>query len=357
MFTISKQQAFDRWDSLPENLRDELVSEVNSNFIWQACEAEHVPDEKIYTVSKLAGAVLMGFLHPEDMANEIRDALSIDIRIATSIANAISQRIFAPLRSDIDKIYNPNLNNVAAPKILEEIRPPIAELIPTATLARLSSVSPTATAPTPKITPPAPPKPATSLDEFARDGENTVPALAPAAPPKPVVLQTESIARPIPNAPDFRVPTIAENIMGKNASAPLSSRPAVIEFGGPAMPKTPSPLRPPITPKVTVTRYGSENSAAPVKPPTPEPMRTITEITPEALKTIVPTPKPPAKPSFTPISQIPIPSPIAPKSSVSSVSKSASPMPPAPPKPIPQTLLPVGQPEKVIQKDYSEEKK
>jgi hypothetical protein len=330
----------------------------------------------------------MGFLHPEDMANEVRDALSIDIRIATSITNAINQRIFAPIRADIDKVYNPNPEELIAPKIVEEIRPAQKISVP-ASLVIPAPASLSATIPvTPKQEPikPAAPKPAIA-DEFARAGTNKPTSATPAPMPKPMVLQTESISRPITNAPNFRVPTIAENIMGaKGASMPLPPRTAVVEFGGMPLPKTPTVPQPSTAPKVTPIRYGSENSTAPAKPPVPEPMRTVTEITPETLKVVAPAPKPSTQSSFTPISQIPIPSSIAQKPFVSapspipaqakpmpiaqtspapqkSISQIPAPapikptpatvMPSMPPKPMPQTPTPAGQPEKVIQKDYS----
>ena len=291
---------------------------------------------------------MMGFIHPEDAAKEIRDVLGVDIRIATSIATAINQRIFVPLRADIDKVYDP-IGTPTTPKIFEEIHPPIAELMSSpATPSAFPASTPTVV-PTPAKQEPVKPaaQKTTALDEFARIGKNAGPAPAPipaAAPaPKPVFLQTESISRPIPNAPDFRVPTIAENIMsGGKEPARLPTKAAFIEFGGMPVPKPTTTPRPSVAPKVSVVRYGSENSA----PPKPESARTITEITSGTLKTTVPVPtNTPARPSFTPISQIPVPSPIMVKPQNPVAPPSST--PPTPPKP-------AGQPEKVVIKDYSE---
>ena len=107
MVTISKNQALERWDTLPMTLREALYSDINSDFLWKTCQAEHIPEEKIYDVSRITGYVLMGFLHPGDLAGELTEILGIDKRITTSIADAIDKRIFAPLQEDIDKAYNP----------------------------------------------------------------------------------------------------------------------------------------------------------------------------------------------------------------------------------------------------------
>ena len=109
MITVLQSQSFTRWDTLPDVLREALFAEEVSDFVWKTCRAENIPEEKIFDVARIAGYVLFGFLHPEDMAVEIRDALKIDIRIATAIADAINKRIFTPLRPDIDKVYEPIL--------------------------------------------------------------------------------------------------------------------------------------------------------------------------------------------------------------------------------------------------------
>ena len=48
-----------------------MSSEANSDTVWKTAEGEHLPEEKIMTASKLVGYVLMGFIHPEDLAREL----------------------------------------------------------------------------------------------------------------------------------------------------------------------------------------------------------------------------------------------------------------------------------------------
>src|SRR5258708_1004221 len=107
MLTITQEQIMARWDTLPESLREALTSEVNSDFLWKTCEGEHMPDEKIYYVAREASLVLFGFLHPEDLGLELKDALGLDAQTAGTIAHAIDSRIYTPLRPEIDKVYAP----------------------------------------------------------------------------------------------------------------------------------------------------------------------------------------------------------------------------------------------------------
>jgi hypothetical protein len=291
---------------------------------------------------------------PEYFAGALALALNSEKNRALLIVGEVRKSVLAPVEKDfadygvdlslLDRFEIPIVKpSEPTPKVLEEIRP----------AAKMSPPTPT-TAVIPVAIPKSAPLPAASktasLDEFSRIGTNkTAPSSPVIHPPKPVVLQTESIPRPILNAPNFKVPTISQDIMGgERVPGSLSQKAAVVEIGGMPTPKaTPSAQTPP-APKVTVVRFGSENSKTPITPPKPEATRTVTEITSETLKATVPAPKEPPRPTFTPISQIPVPSPIAQKPQ-----PPIAPASPMTPKPMPQVPKPAAQPEKVIQKDYS----
>ncbi|MBI4159588.1 hypothetical protein HY504_00275 [Candidatus Wolfebacteria bacterium] len=55
----------------------------------------------------LVGYVFFGFLHSADLGKEIRNSLNIDQKIADSIAAEIEKKIFAPIRSELKKLYQP----------------------------------------------------------------------------------------------------------------------------------------------------------------------------------------------------------------------------------------------------------
>lgn len=149
MLIVTQQQASRRWDSLTPQLREALFSDVNDDFIRKLCESEHIPDDKQEIVFGATGCVLMGFLHPEDLAGEIQGAAGLNSQVANALASAINQRVFLPIRGDIDRVYNPspgtgtNAGSTAmqgGPKIIQDIG------------------SPTTKPPVP-ITPPGPPIP------------------------------------------------------------------------------------------------------------------------------------------------------------------------------------------------------
>ncbi len=67
----------------------------------------------------------MGFVHPEDFASEIKEALNINIGIADIIAAEINKKIFSQFKNDLEKIYQPVSSGI---ENLEESEAPILDL-------------------------------------------------------------------------------------------------------------------------------------------------------------------------------------------------------------------------------------
>jgi len=107
MITVSQNQALDRWDTVPDVLREALSSEQNSDFVWNTAESEHLPDDKVATVSKLVGYVLLGFLHPGDLVREFQAIPGVNSEIATRLSGEFEKRIFTSLTQELDNVYAP----------------------------------------------------------------------------------------------------------------------------------------------------------------------------------------------------------------------------------------------------------
>ncbi len=107
MIKISQNQALKRWGTLPDILKESIFSAYNAEILWRVCENQHLSEDKIDKVAVVTGDVLMGFLHPEDFAQEIHEALNINIEIAKAIAMEIDRKIFSPLKKELEKVYQP----------------------------------------------------------------------------------------------------------------------------------------------------------------------------------------------------------------------------------------------------------
>jgi hypothetical protein len=184
MIKISQNQVLDRWDTLPMELREALCSESNSDFLWKICEAEHIPDEKIYDASRISGYVLMGFLHPEDVAEELHEAIGIDVKTASLIEDELNRRIFAPLRQQIDQVYAPLSKYEIDSQIIKDAKAPRASIIP---------VPRSAPAP---ITPPTPPAPSVPPPQIISDSLSATGKFGSAP-----LASNRDIAAPAPQAP------------------------------------------------------------------------------------------------------------------------------------------------------------
>ncbi|MCR4328756.1 MAG: hypothetical protein NUV53_04610 [Patescibacteria group bacterium] len=104
---IPEQKIFERWDLLAPALRDALVSEENSDIVWKTCTDEHLSEEKIHEVARIVSWVMLGFLHPEDIAREVQFSTGIHPEVARAIASPLIKKIFEPMRDDLENIYAP----------------------------------------------------------------------------------------------------------------------------------------------------------------------------------------------------------------------------------------------------------
>ena len=153
MLKISRQQALQRWDVLSQNIREALFSEYNSGILWRICEEQHLSEDKIFKVAALAGDVIMGFIHPEDLAQEIKNTLGINPEIAASISRQIDRKIFTLIKNDIDKVYAPAGALVEEKSVAEESVPPmeISEEHTVDLRAQKVEVKPPESAPLPEV--------------------------------------------------------------------------------------------------------------------------------------------------------------------------------------------------------------
>ncbi|HEY5221283.1 MAG TPA: hypothetical protein VIJ29_04045 [Candidatus Paceibacterota bacterium] len=307
MFIISEQQAGQRWDVLTPALREALFSDVNGNFVWKLCEDNHLPKEKCYQVGELAGYVLYGFIHPEDLSGELVKSLSLPAPLAKTISDAINARVFAPLKADLDKVYSPLISTqssaqVTAPKIIQNTgtmpKPTIlsdvgwSKTLPSMMKPGLAPISPAV---------PAAPKIPTPMPQIS-----TPSPVAPTKPaePAPVMLHEDTSFKAVEKNAGFTLsrPTAGAEMRMAQGTAQAPSRPAVLEFGGakPPVPNKPS-TTPPSPGGADRVDFRSPLSAIPTANTGP---RSVSQITPSA-----PVPPSAPRPPAPPQGVVPLPRP------------------------------------------------
>jgi hypothetical protein len=188
MTTVTIQQAQKRFMSLPPTLQDAIFSVQTAETIQRVSKQNHIPAEKVPLIAEATGLALLGFIHPEELAGEIRDRSGLNQGVSDELARALSSRIFDPLKDTIATVYAPAIEHETQPvplpmmpRVVEEIKKPtppgVAPIQPTP----LKNIL-TPTAGVVQKAPPAPVPPATTLM-----GPGT-PGLPPTPPSKPTPL-------------------------------------------------------------------------------------------------------------------------------------------------------------------------
>jgi hypothetical protein len=286
MISITQQQSRDRYKVIPPELQDLIFAETTADTFEHIGEENHLTKDKVYELGRIAGLVLLGFLHRDDTRKELQEALGVNPMIANELQNELNKKLFLPVADLLDKVYSPlSKNATSAQKGLDSIVPlrpvsldnmPKAATMPSITAQNVSVPAadlkfipsiPPASFPSPM--PAAPQSTAettTKKSPFVFTGSTSQVASQPSAPaPKPVafVTQTGSQSAPVGNVPKFKIetPGALTGSAFAGASAPTFSsapRPAKIELGfsGDEKKQAPKPTTTFETQKSSI-RYGA----------------------------------------------------------------------------------------------------
>jgi len=106
MIKISQQQAEERFDALPETLKNALISESGADAILEIGQANHLGEERIKKLGSLVGYVILGFLNPRLLVKEIQAELGLNSQAAMSISESLEHDVLTPISGDIYNLYN-----------------------------------------------------------------------------------------------------------------------------------------------------------------------------------------------------------------------------------------------------------
>jgi hypothetical protein len=320
-----------RFSILPPPLQAAITSDDNLARVAKICSDNNITDaEKILIVQQTVSFVLLGFLHPDDITEELNEAPGFDDpKIVDAIVKDLNEKIFSTLGFDLKKNYAPikaasisGKVGIRATTIEPQTTAPAG--IPAASPLPLppqnlsnigwSKAKPGAPMPISTIITSSIPKPPTPLKssegEFARMKSPAVPRVAstptPTSTPAPVILQQEvpAMSAAQKNA-DFHIAKSNENAQMEfsKAKEPIKVMPAIIEFNKNIGTVAKSAAVP--VPAPSAARYTEFKSSLASIPMVDAGARNITEITstPKAISVPVPAPKPPTPP-MPPVSSV-----------------------------------------------------
>ena len=102
MYAPTKDQISERWDGMPDVLKDAMYSVLTRDEMDVLQKNFHLSDDKADELYRLVRGVFYGFIHTEDLYKEIRDSLQIDPRLALDIYHEIDKKIFDSFRKEIE---------------------------------------------------------------------------------------------------------------------------------------------------------------------------------------------------------------------------------------------------------------
>jgi len=105
MYAPTRKQLEERWQELPDILKDAMHSAMTLNEIENIEKNFHLSEERGDQLARLVRWVFYGFIHPENLFNEIKEALKIDPRIALDIYHQLDKNVFSLYKKEIEDNY------------------------------------------------------------------------------------------------------------------------------------------------------------------------------------------------------------------------------------------------------------
>lgn len=93
------------FDTLPQELKDAILSEETAGTIRQICQRNQVKEKDISKVAEIVGNVLMGLLSPKESLISLEKELGLDKEKTQSIFREITRFILFPLKNLLIEFY------------------------------------------------------------------------------------------------------------------------------------------------------------------------------------------------------------------------------------------------------------
>ncbi|KKQ67040.1 MAG: hypothetical protein A3F95_02245 [Candidatus Nealsonbacteria bacterium RIFCSPLOWO2_12_FULL_39_31] len=106
MLQYSKEQLWQLYEGLPDELKAAVFSETNADNLYEICQKNEIKDNSaISEIAKKITYVFLGLLKPNELQDIISTDLNIEKKQASQIANEINNYIFLPVRKNLEQLY------------------------------------------------------------------------------------------------------------------------------------------------------------------------------------------------------------------------------------------------------------
>lgn len=101
----SLEETWKLYEKLPQDLKETIFSESTAEDIWNICDRNEIPGEKISEVARYTGRVLLGLLPPNEFQEALEKELGIESETAKKVAREIARYVFFPVKSSLEELY------------------------------------------------------------------------------------------------------------------------------------------------------------------------------------------------------------------------------------------------------------
>ena len=106
MADYSKEELWELYEQLPEDLKKATFSEEVGQAIQNICGKNSIADDDlIFNITKNVGYVFLGLLSPDEFSSVLEKELKIEKNKAEEIHSQITMSIFIPLKNSLEKLY------------------------------------------------------------------------------------------------------------------------------------------------------------------------------------------------------------------------------------------------------------
>ncbi len=129
--SYTKEQLYDTYHSLPEEIQDVMASMDTTYSIRTIGQKHQLHIDKVGELADEIGLVMFGLVKPDQFMPQIQTRLGVDQATANAITKEVNEQIFLPIRESLqglasrDKLLASNLNEKQeTPEASEAITPP-----------------------------------------------------------------------------------------------------------------------------------------------------------------------------------------------------------------------------------------
>lgn len=105
MKNFSQQEVMERYDTLPDPVKDAIFAEATAEKMNEIGKKHNLLIDKIGILAKETGYVMLGLEHPNDFVGNLASMLGVSTSEAREIVQDINESIFKPIREHLMQIH------------------------------------------------------------------------------------------------------------------------------------------------------------------------------------------------------------------------------------------------------------